>query len=134
MNNKFSEVMARCSDSELIEIITKKREEYESEALKAAEVELKKRNLSTEQIQEARESVEEKDQELKQRAEEPLGEGWMALNFFLPGLITYVFAREFKADGYERKYNEAKQWMIYGFGFYLGLIVLLIVCASIFFK
>ena len=43
MNSKFENVMAQRTDSDLMEIVTITRDEYQPEALAAAEAELKKR-------------------------------------------------------------------------------------------
>lgn len=49
--NNFVDVMSKHSDEELIEIITVKKDSYESEAVEAAEDELKKRNIDTSKFQ-----------------------------------------------------------------------------------
>ncbi len=69
----FAEAMARHSDAELVEILTQRRDDYQPDALAAAEMELEKRNLTTEQVEQAKQSVELK---IQQRANEPLGAGW----------------------------------------------------------
>lgn len=46
MENRFTEVMSQRTNTELINVLTSKRTEYEPEALTAAETELAKRNLT----------------------------------------------------------------------------------------
>ena len=53
MENKFTEVMTRRSDAELIKIITISREDYVPEALLAAKKELDARMLTEAQFQSA---------------------------------------------------------------------------------
>ena len=74
MENKFAEAMSKRSDSELLEIVTKLRNDYQPEAVEAAEIEIKKRNLSTEQIEKAKEEIIVKEISLKEREKEPFGE------------------------------------------------------------
>ncbi len=50
MNNEFAEVMAQRSDEELIKILTIHKQDYQLEAVECAEIELKKRNLSLDDI------------------------------------------------------------------------------------
>jgi hypothetical protein len=38
-----------------------------------------------------------------------------------------VLAGTYKADGYDRKANEAWRWTFYGFGFYFGIVLLAMV-------
>ena len=52
MNFDFSESMAASSDADIIRILTSERNNYQELAIKAAERELQKRNLSVEQIEE----------------------------------------------------------------------------------
>ncbi len=46
MGNNYLEVMAKKSDSELLEIVTKLKDDYQPEAVEAAKEEIKNRNLS----------------------------------------------------------------------------------------
>ena len=121
LQNRFADAMAGRSDAELVEILTKRRNDYQPDALAVAEMELVKRNLTTEQVEQAKQSVELKDQEIQQRANEPLGAGWKLLTFLIPGIINFMIAGTLKADGYDRKFREAWRWTFYGFGFYLSL-------------
>jgi len=114
----FAEAMARRSDAELVEILTQRHDDYQPDTLAAAEMELEKRNLTTEQVEQAKQSVELK---IQQRANEPLEAGWKLLTFLIPGIITSMIAATLKADGYDGKFREARRWMFYGFGFYLSL-------------
>ena len=61
MDNKFIEAMEKRSDSELLEIVTKLRNDYQPEAVEAAELVIKNRNLSTDQIEQAKQEIKEKE-------------------------------------------------------------------------
>ena len=50
MKQDFSEIMSGHTDDQLIEIVKIKREDYQEEAVKAAEIELQKRGLEVSQI------------------------------------------------------------------------------------
>jgi hypothetical protein len=89
MENKFLEVMSQRTDSELLEIVTKLKNDYQPDAVHAAEIEIQKRNLSTDQIEKAKEEIIVKEQNLQARENEPLGAGQKVLFFiFFWGLDT----------------------------------------------
>ncbi len=129
MENKFSEVMSKRTDSELIEIVAKFENDYQPDAVKAARIEISKRNLSTAQIENAKEEI--RINELSQQAKEDesleIGQKIMFFIFFW-GIIPWAIAGTFKANGYSRKYKDAWKFMKYGFlGFicFNGLIFLI---------
>ncbi len=57
MKNEFTKVMSQRSDEELIKIVTVEKEKYNPEAIEAAEIELKNRNLDTSIIDEIKEKT-----------------------------------------------------------------------------
>jgi hypothetical protein len=126
MENKFTSIMTQRTDAELLKIVNEQRNDYQPEALEAAELELKNRNLSIERVQEAIQENETKKQIETEKANMKLGGGWKVLTFIFPGLIQIIFAGTFKADGYDRKASELTKWTLYGFGFYFGLVALII--------
>jgi hypothetical protein len=73
MENEFTDVMAKRPDSELLEIITKRRNDFQPAAIEAAELEIEKRNLSKEQIETAKKEIEQKESQLAEKENEPLG-------------------------------------------------------------
>jgi hypothetical protein len=126
MKIDFSQIMGQRSDDELIEILTKKQDEYQEEALEAAQREFKKRNLTAEQITSAIKVVEKKEDIIKAKAAEPLNEGWKKACFFLPGLTVYFVTFSFwKTDGYKQKIRDAWRWSWYGTAFYFVLFTLI---------
>jgi hypothetical protein len=123
--------MSEKSDAELLKIINEQRNDYQIEAVEAAEIELKNRNLDNTQIEEAIKHNEITKQEITEKANLKLGTGWKILTFIFPGIIQVIFAGTFKADGYDRKAKELTKWTLYGFGFYIGFAFLIIVLARL---
>lgn len=121
MEIDFPEAMRRRSDAELVEIVTRQRDDYLPEALAAAEAELGRRNLSAPQMEQARAEIVSSDIEKADRADEPLGDGWKVLLVLFPGLLALLIAGAFKADGYRRKHREVWTCTLYGFGAYFAL-------------
>ncbi|MDR2425298.1 MAG: hypothetical protein LBD59_11360 [Prevotellaceae bacterium] len=131
MTNKFEDVMLQRTDADLLKIITGPADDYQPEALKAAKQEFAKRNLSANQIETAKQEIEQ-DQKIRSiKANQPLETAWKILTFIFPGLIQIIFSGTFKADGFDRKARELVRWTIYGFGFYAGLIVLIFLLDAI---
>lgn len=122
--NRFAEVMAQRTDADLLEIATTARDDYQDEALEAAEAELSRRDLTPEIVEAAEQQLEEKRQESANRASEPLSAHWKALTFVFPGVANLFIALAVKSEGYERKYREAWRWTLYGVAAYaaLGLV------------
>jgi len=127
MGNNFKEVMKKRSDSELLEIVTKLKNDYQPEALDAAREEINNRNLSQEQIDLAENEIKEKEKAEKDRKDEPLETGQRILFFiFFWGIIPWIMASTFKNNGYNKKYKDAWRFMKYGFLTYIGIIVIMI--------
>ena len=125
MTNNFEDVMSKRTDADLLKIVTGPADDYQPAALEAAKKEFAKRNLSADQLETAKQKIEQ-DQKVKEDiANQPLGTGWKVLTFIFPGLIQIIFSGTFKADGYDRKARELLKWTLYGFGFYVGLAVLI---------
>ena len=126
MENDFTEVMVKRSDSELIEIVTKLKDDYQPEAVTAAELEIKKRNLSTDQIEKAQTELKQKEITIAEKENEPLGTGQKIMFFiFFWGVIPWGMAGTFKANGYLKKYKDAWKFMKYGLFTFLGIDALI---------
>lgn len=126
MANDFTEVMEKHSDSELLEIVTKLKNDYQPEAVTAAEIEIKKRNLSTDQVEQAETEIKQKEISITEKENEPLGTGQRIMFFiFFWGIIPWVMAGTFKANGYLRKYKDAWRFMKYGLFAFLGFYAVL---------
>ena len=131
MENQFTEQMTKLTDVELLEIISHKRNDYQAQALLAAEHELSKRNLLPEQIQRLNIEIEQTKQVDIARASSPLEPTWRALSFIFPCAIPLIFSGILKSEGYDKKAKELFLWTFYGIGFYIGLIMLLTIVSKI---
>lgn len=135
MDNKFIEVMEKRSDSELLEIVTKLRADYQTEAIDAAELVIKQRDLSTDQIEQAKQEIKKKELILTGRENESLSVGQRILFFiFFWGIIPWAMAGTFKANGYNKKYKDAWRFMKYGLFAFIGLNGLIILIAYLSFN
>lgn len=145
--------MAQRSDKELAIILTTKRDEYQAEAINAAQIEFDKRNLDVNNfvtveemraVEKAREPIPNKDKKFN----------WLHkfLTFFSLGYITYfvrliatyildmpflvilsvpitiivqvVLFKEFKKKGFDTLALNLKNWSLNGWIFYTGIFVL----------
>lgn len=125
--SEFSKVMEKKSDSELLEIVTKLKDDYQPEAVIAAKMEIEIRNLSTEQVEQAELEIKEKEVEKLEKENEPLGTGQKILFLlFFWGVIPWAMAGTFKTNGYTKKYKDAWKFMKIGIGIFIGIPLLLI--------
>ncbi|WP_461634074.1 hypothetical protein [Labilibaculum euxinus] len=132
MTNNFIEVMEQKSDSELLEIVTKLKDDYQPNAVLAAQKEIERRDLSGEQVEQAELEIEEKEKKNFERENEPLGVGQKILFLiFFWGVIPWVMAGTFKADGYTKKHKDAWRFMKIGIGIFWGIPLLLILITKI---
>ena len=153
MIKDFSEIMSKRSDKELADILTTKRDDYEAEAINAAQVEFDKRNLDVNNF------VTVAEMKAVEKAKEPIPKheqkfNWLHkfLTFFSLGYIHYfwdltskyileipileilglpltiiaqvLLFKEFKKKGYDRLALDLKNWALNGWIFYVGLAVL----------
>lgn len=123
MENPFTGVMAERSDLELIAIVTAQRDDYQEEALAAAEAEIAARNLTFERRHEAEVKVRRKEVARAKRASKSLDATWKAFLFCFPGLLTLAAAHKYKMSGHDRKWEDAKRWSLYGLCFYVALML-----------
>lgn len=123
--NKFADVMAGTPNEELLDIVTRLRNDYQPEAIVAAETELKKRNLGNEQLLTAKQKVEQKVKGIEERANEPLSTSEKLLSFFLPFRGLLLTVTNYHKDGYETKLKQLTQWRLFGVVFYILLILIL---------
>ena len=125
MENQFDAVMSKRTDVDLIKILNSPEGDYQPAALEAAQREYDKRNLSTEQIVVAEQEIEQKQQTDEFKANEKLSSNGKIFAFLFPGLLLIMFAGTYKADGYDRKAKELLRSTFYGWGFYIGIIILI---------
>ncbi|MCF8459838.1 MAG: hypothetical protein K9G46_03875 [Flavobacteriales bacterium] len=86
---------------------------------------------SPEKQQEAENELQQKKEHIEQKANVPLDTHWKILCLLFPGPMNFFLAFIFKNQGYERKFKEAFRWTLYGFGFYLIPLVLMIVLYAV---
>ena len=130
--SEFSEVMKEKSDSELLEIVTRLKDDYQPTAVIAAKKEIESRNLSTEQIEQAELEIKEIEVKNLEKENEPLGTGQKILFLlFFWGIIPWAMAGTFKTNGYVKKYKDAWKFMKIGIGIFFGIPLLLILILKI---
>lgn len=122
----FSRIMRSKSDEQLIEILTRFRNEFDPSAVEAAREEVIRRDLKHDHLVTVHANVDRKFEHAEAKAGLPLGTGWKVLSFLFPGVINLLAAAILKVDGFERKYRELKRWTLYGAAFYVALIILLV--------
>ncbi len=125
----YAEAMARRTYAELLDIVGKLRNDYQPDAVVAAEAELKKRDLSPPKNEPAEKEIKTKKPSAAEKANEPLQAHWKVLTLLLPGLLNLIRADELKAEGYDRQYKEIWRWFFYGLGFYAVLFILILALA-----
>ena len=119
----------------MLEIVTKLKDDYQPEAVTAAELEIKNRNLSTEQLENAEIEIKEKEISLAEKENEPLGTGQKILFFiFFWGVIPWGMAGTFKANGYLKKHKDAWKFMKYGLLAFLGFNAIMFLIIYLTFK
>jgi hypothetical protein len=127
MEFDFTQAMQNASDEELIKILTVDRDGYQEDAVKEAEIELKKRNISTEAFETSKKNHEKTRKTEIEKANAPLDNASKILTFFFPVIIQKFLSAGLREDGYDRKAAELTKWTFLGLGFYL-LIFLLFSC------
>ena len=126
MGNNFTDVMIKKTDSELLEIVTKLKDDYQPEAVEAAKEEIKNRNLSDDKIEQAEKEIIEKETIQSDKEKEPLETVQRIMFFiFFWGVIPWLMASTFKNNGFLKKYKDAWIFMKYGFFAYLGFMIIM---------
>lgn len=69
MENRFMNIMEERSNEELMEILLRKRNDYQSEAVDAARSELGRRNLTPEEIEEITDMIQQREAQEKEKKE-----------------------------------------------------------------
>jgi hypothetical protein len=125
----YLETMRLKTNTQLL-IILKSRVAYNTLAIEAVNEVLAERELSPEETEDELVFIAKLEKEKTERAEEPLADILKIKNFLLPisGLIQLVSLD--KADGYDRKVNDANFWAKRGCLFYLAIFCILFIMAG----
>lgn len=96
MTQDFSESMSNRTDEELIKIVTVDRNDYQTEAVEAAEKELKTRNIDAIKIESVKQDIEEKETKDKE-FESSIVSSWTRLihtvvDFFGFFILTFILS------------------------------------------
>jgi hypothetical protein len=132
MESQFDDVMRKRTDIELIKIVTGPPADYQPEAFNVARREYYRRNLSEAELAIAQQEIQYTRAVDEAKANTPLETIYKILAFIFPGILLLMLSGLFKADGYDRKAKEMVRWTLYGFGFYVGLVVLIFLLTAIF--
>jgi hypothetical protein len=120
MVNELARRIGERSDGELYEMIFVNRQDWTPAALELAEKEWARRELAPDKLKDAQAVYEVKKLDRDAIANEPLSTRQKVLFFlfnfaFCLGIPQIVMASAtFRSCGYERKYRESIQWMLYG--------------------
>ena len=133
-DNHFAKVMSQRTDLELYKIVTDLKDDYQPEAVTAAQIELEKRNLSGKPIPKDKiektlgeeEPVIYEKQTAKEKAEESLSVIWKVLTFLKPGFIQFFISYFLRTRGYYRKAKELSAWTLYGFAAYMIIVFVIL--------
>jgi uncharacterized RDD family membrane protein YckC len=89
MKQDFTEVMSKRTDEELIEIVKVTRDDYQPEAVEAAEKELEKRQVDSDQVEQFQQKLTEKETK-KQELESSKVSSWTRLVHFIVDIIAFI--------------------------------------------
>jgi hypothetical protein len=124
MDINFNDAMVKKTDAELLNIVFGPEDEFVSEGLEAAKTEFAKRNISNDEIEKYKKYFEQEKHIKLKKSNEPLEDIWKILTFIFPGMIQIYLSAILNADGFDRKSKELAKFSLYGFGFYVGIIIL----------
>ena len=96
MKNDFTDVMAKRSDEELIKIVTLERDNYEPDAIIAADFEMASRKLDTASVTEITEKVIEEDEKIVETSRNAVSTGVRFINFIVDFFVWTYLAYIFK--------------------------------------
>ena len=127
--NKFSTVMEKKDDIELIRITTSEKKDYQPEAIVAAKDELMKRNISASMYEDFTNKVEklieiEKETE-NTKLQVPLPKSIKIIAFIFPVLLFFVIGIGLMMFGYQKRGKELCKWTFFGCIFYFTIAMLI---------
>ncbi len=90
MNTNFKEVMSKRTDEDLIKIVTVDRNRYQPLALECAEEEIKKRNIDTSKIEQAKVDLEVKIEERNEFNSKKVNSLNRFINFLVDTIVWFT--------------------------------------------
>jgi uncharacterized RDD family membrane protein YckC len=90
VNSDFKDVMFKRTDYELIKIVTLDKGKYQSHAIKAAEEELRKRNIDTTKIEQVKVELTSKFEETEKFQTKKVSSLTRFLNFLIDGIVWLI--------------------------------------------
>jgi len=88
MKQDFTDIMSKRTNEELIEIVKVKRDDYQPEAVEAAEKELNKRQVNPDQVEQVKQELTEKETKKKEFDSSKVT-SWTRLIHFIIDLIGF---------------------------------------------
>lgn len=131
-SSDYTDYMKDLSYPELIDIISKKRKEYNPEAIAAAEHELENRGFSTVKIKRIREEWDEVHSPDPYKANLPLPMNDKLMLLLFPKWFSWSHKNRLVQEGYFRQLNDITLWSALGYVTYFLIIVLSCVLAYLF--
>ncbi len=92
MENKFKEVMSKRTDEELIKILTIHKEDYEPDAVKAAELEIEKRKIDIQSFEKIKEKLLAEKKQIEKVDKNVVNPGIRFLNFLIDFIVVMILA------------------------------------------
>ena len=92
MENEFEEVMSKRTDEELIKIVTIQKDDYNPDAVKAAELEIEKRKIDIQNFEKIKEKLTVDKKQIEKVDTNVVNSGIRFLNFLIDFIVIMVLA------------------------------------------
>jgi len=92
MENEFKEVMSKRTDEELIKIVTIQKDDYNPDAVKAAELEIEKRKIDNQYFEETKEKITVEKKQIEKVDTNIVNSGIRFLNFLIDFIVIMILA------------------------------------------
>ena len=129
--NNFKTAMKKRTFAELVEIVKKKRNDYQPEAVEAAEAELELRKQKGEKWEAPPKDEPVRKLTLAEKEVLPLPVIWKIATLILPGVMNIRMAEKLRKEGYKKQCDDLWHWFFYGLFFWVGILVLLFIMSQI---
>jgi len=127
--SNFDELMSKKTDAQLKVVVLSPEGDYQTAAVDAAKRELAKRGISTEQVEEARESVNRTKTVDAKKAAQPLELFLKIIVLVTSGtvgisIIFLIISGVYRTKGYAKKADDIIKFVALGIIFYVVIFVL----------